>query len=40
MKWSEVCEHYPDQIVLVEALTTTSINNIRTVEERSILSEF
>lgn len=40
MKWSEVCEHYPDQIVLVEALLTTSKNNIRTVEEMSILSEF
>jgi hypothetical protein len=37
MKWSEVCEHYPDQIVLVEALATTSKDNI---QEMSILSEF
>jgi len=40
MRWSEVCRQYPDQIVLVEALETTSRNNIRTVEEMSILSNF
>jgi hypothetical protein len=40
MKWSEVREHYPDQIVLVEALRTTSENKVRTVEEMSILSDF
>lgn len=40
MKWSEVCKHYPDQIVLVEALRTTSMNKIRTVEEMLILSDF
>lgn len=40
MKWSEICKKYPDQIVLVEALTTTSKNNIRTVEDMSVLSEF
>jgi hypothetical protein len=40
MKWHEVCEHYPNQIVLVEALSTTSDNHIRTIEEMSILSKF
>jgi hypothetical protein len=40
MKWSEVREHYPDQIVLVEALKTSSENSVRTVEEMSILSDF
>lgn len=40
MKWYEVCELYPNQIVLVEALTTTSVNYIRTIEEMSILSNF
>jgi hypothetical protein len=40
MKWHEVCEHYPNQIVLVEALITTSVNHIRTIEEMSILSNF
>ena len=40
MKWMEVCEHYPDRIVLVEALESTSINNIRTIEDMSIIAEF
>lgn len=40
MKWSEVRGHYPDQIVLVEALKTSSENRVRTVEEMSILSDF
>ncbi|MDQ6421496.1 hypothetical protein RB620_18890 [Paenibacillus sp. LHD-117] len=40
MQWSEICEKYPNQIVLVEALRTSSKDNIRTVEEMSILSDF
>lgn len=40
MKWSEVCSQYPDQIVLVEAIATTSINKVRTIKEMSILSPF
>jgi hypothetical protein len=40
MKWSEVREHYPDQIVLVEALETFSENRVRTVEDMAILSDF
>ena len=40
MKWAEVCKQYPDQIVLVEALATNSMNNIRTVEDMSVLSKF
>jgi hypothetical protein len=40
MKWSHVCSQYPDQIVLVEALKTSSKNKILTIEEMSILSEF
>ena len=40
MKWSQVCHKYPDQIVLVEALKTSSEDKILTVEEMSILSEF
>lgn len=40
MKWSEIRLQYPDQIVLVEALKTTSENRVRTVEEMSIISDF
>lgn len=39
MKWAEVCKQYPDQIVLVVALTTSSMNNIRTVDEMAVLSK-
>ncbi|WP_373233412.1 hypothetical protein [Cohnella sp.] len=40
MQWSEICEKYPNQIVLVEALKTSSKDKIRTVEEMSIVSGF
>lgn len=40
MKWSEVRDQYPDQIVLVEALKTSSQNKMRNIEEMSILSDF
>jgi hypothetical protein len=40
MKWYVVREQFPDKLVLVESLTATSKNNIRTIEEMSILSDF
>ena len=40
MQWSDICKKYPNKIVLVEALKTSSINKITTVEEMSILSDF
>lgn len=40
VKWSEVRERYPDKIVLVEALSTTSFNKRRTVKDMSILADF
>lgn len=40
MEWGLVREQYPDKLVLVEALTTSSKDSIRTVEEMSIISTF
>lgn len=40
MLWSEVREKYPDRIVLIEAIKTSSEDKIRTVNEMSILSDF
>jgi hypothetical protein len=40
MVWDLVREQFPDKLVLVEALSTTSMNIIRTVEEMTIISTF
>lgn len=40
MDWGLVRDQYPDKLVLVEALSTTSKDSIRTVEEMSIIATF
>ncbi|WP_407271665.1 hypothetical protein [Radiobacillus sp. PE A8.2] len=40
MDWGLVREQFPDKLVLVEALTATSRDSIRTIEEMSIISTF
>jgi hypothetical protein len=40
MKWPTIREHYPKTWVLVEALEATSLNNKRSIEEMSVISEF
>lgn len=40
MDWELVREQFPDKLVLVEALSTVSKENVRTVEEMSIISTF
>ncbi|MGG0719038.1 hypothetical protein ABE096_15795 [Robertmurraya massiliosenegalensis] len=40
MEWGLIRDQYPDKLVLVEALSTTSKDRIRTVEEMSIISIF
>ncbi|MDQ0256674.1 hypothetical protein J2S74_004096 [Evansella vedderi] len=40
MDWGLVREQFPDKLVLVEALSSTSRDSIRTVEEMSIISTF
>ena len=40
VKWSQVRGQYPNQIVLVEALETSSNNKILTIEEMSVLSDY
>lgn len=40
MKWSSIREIYPDRWVLVEALSAISQNNIRHIEELSVVSDF
>ncbi|MFD1738704.1 hypothetical protein ACFSCX_19495 [Bacillus salitolerans] len=40
MEWGLVREQYPDKLVLVEALSTSSKDSVRTVEEMSIISTF
>jgi len=40
MDWGLVREQFPDKLVLVEALSATSRDSIKTVEEMSIISTF
>lgn len=40
MKWKQVCEQYPEQWVLVEAISAYSKNSIRYIEELSVISNF
>lgn len=40
MDWNLVREQFPNKFVLVEALSTTSKNKIRTVDEMSIISTY
>jgi hypothetical protein len=40
MKWEQIREHYPEQWVLVEAITAYSKNSIRHIEELSVFANF
>ncbi|WP_246092789.1 hypothetical protein [Terrilactibacillus laevilacticus] len=40
MKWEQVREQYPEQWVLVEAISAYSKNSIRFLEEISVISNF
>lgn len=40
VKWKQVREQYPEQWVLVEAVSAYSKNSIRYIEELSIISNF
>jgi hypothetical protein len=40
MKWKQVLEHYPEQWVLVEAISAHSKNSMRYLEELSDISNF
>jgi hypothetical protein len=40
MKWEQVREHYPEQWVLVEAISAYSKDSIRHIEELSVISNF
>jgi len=40
MNWSEIREQYPSRWVLVEAISATSRESKRDIEEMSVLAEF
>jgi hypothetical protein len=40
MKWEQVREQFPEQWVLVEAISAYSKNSIRYLEELSVISKF
>lgn len=40
MKWSEVRQHFPNSIVLVEALKSETRGNERMIEEMSVIDNF
>lgn len=40
MKWEQVRDHYPEQWVLVEAISAYSKNSIRYFDELSVISNF
>lgn len=40
MKWEQVREQYPEQWVLVEAISAYSDNSIRHLEEVAVISSF
>ncbi|HHY21277.1 MAG TPA: hypothetical protein GX525_05200 [Bacilli bacterium] len=40
MKWSEVRQHFPNSIVLVEALKSETRGNERMIEEISVIDNF
>lgn len=40
MKWEQVREQYPEQWVLVEAISAYSENSIRFLEEVAVISNF
>jgi hypothetical protein len=40
MEWPSIREKYPDQWVLVEALSVYSSNNKRAINEMSVISDF
>lgn len=40
MNWNQVRDKYPNQLVLIEAINTSTKNTIRTIEDMSILASF
>ncbi|WP_245183600.1 hypothetical protein [Lentibacillus salicampi] len=40
MKWSEVRQNFPNQIVLVEAVESSSENSLRTIQEMAVINDF
>jgi hypothetical protein len=40
MKWEQIREQYPEQWVLVEAISAYSKNSIRHIEELAVISNF
>lgn len=40
MKWSQVRQHFPNSIVLVEALKSETRGNERMIEEISVIDNF
>lgn len=40
MKWEQIRQHYPEQWVLVEAISAYSENSTRYLEELSVISNF
>lgn len=40
MKWSEVREHFPNTIVLVEAIKSETIGNERVIDEMAVIDNF
>ncbi|MBU5351091.1 hypothetical protein KQI74_02285 [Paenibacillus barcinonensis] len=40
MKWSEARVQFPDRWVLVEAISAYSANNIRNIEELSVINDY
>lgn len=40
MKWEQVREQYPEQWVLVEAISAFSESNIRSLDEVAVISSF
>jgi len=40
LKWEQIREHYPEQWVLVQAISAYSKNSIRYLEELSVIANF
>lgn len=40
MKWSEVRHHFPERVVLVEAIKSETRGNERVIEQMSVIDDF
>jgi hypothetical protein len=40
MKWRDIMKQYPNRLVLVEALKTSSHNRFRTIEDMAVIQEY